>query len=198
MRARRLHGDRLDRGQGVLHPVVQFVDHQFLAFGGQDGVGDVMPLDEDAHDRAGVVADRLVDEVQIARRQQAVGRLLQLHGTLSPLAGLARRQHLVEKIIEALTRQFRQGLADGLSDHVAMADQLTIGAVVQLDHVLRAVQHGDEARRLHEHVQQLSPLRLQPPIVRLNAHGATEHAAADQAVQSRGWVRGPKPPDLTT
>ncbi|MNN81857.1 hypothetical protein D3C81_1987240 [compost metagenome] len=63
-----------------------------------------------------------------------------------------------------------------------MADQLAIGAVVQLDHVLRAVQHRDKARRLHEHVQQLPPLGLQPPIIRLNAQGATEHAAADQAV----------------
>ncbi|MOA27483.1 hypothetical protein D3C78_1483640 [compost metagenome] len=53
---------------------------------------------------------------------------------------------------------------------------------MQLDHVLRAVQHGDKARRLHEHVQQLPPLGLQPPIIRLNAQGATEHAAADQAV----------------
>ncbi|MND60961.1 hypothetical protein D3C80_522040 [compost metagenome] len=156
-----------------------------------------MALDEDAHDLAGVVADRLVDEVEIAGRQRAVGRLLQLHGALPPMKGLSGRQHLVQEVIIALARQLRQGLTDGFPHHVAMADQLAIGAVVQLDHVLGTVQHCDEARRLHEHVQQLPPFSLQPTIVRLDAHGAAEHPAADQAVQRGRGLFGPKSSDLT-
>ncbi|MNX99826.1 hypothetical protein D3C86_1322930 [compost metagenome] len=87
--------------------MVQFVDHQLLTFGGHDRVGDVMPLNEDADDLAAVVADRLIDEVEVAGRQQAVGSLLKLHGALASLEGLARRQHLVEEVVIALTRQFR-------------------------------------------------------------------------------------------
>ncbi|MNS69462.1 hypothetical protein D3C72_1027730 [compost metagenome] len=155
-----------------------------------------MPLDEDADDLSAVVADRLVDEVEIAGRQQAVGRLLQLHGTLASLEGLARRQDLIEEVVIALTRQLRQGLANGFADHVAATNQLAIGAIVQLDDMLRAVQDGDEAWRLHEHVQQLPPFRLQPTIVSLHAHGAADHAAADQAVQGRGVVFRPQPSDL--
>ncbi|MNF13690.1 hypothetical protein D3C80_2156260 [compost metagenome] len=54
-----------------------------------------------------------------------------------------------------------------------------------------AVQHGDEARRIHQHVGELLALGLEALVVGLDFYGPPEHLVADHGVQGGGLVSFP-------
>ena len=70
------------------------------------------------------------------------------------------------------------------ADHVAAADELAIGGIGQLEHVVRSAQHGHEARRLLELLFQRSRMVAQPLArqMLLGHIGADHQHAADAAL----------------
>ncbi|MNI40965.1 hypothetical protein D3C73_952030 [compost metagenome] len=52
--------------------------------------------------------------------------------------------------------------------------------------MVRSVQHGDEARRVHQHVGQLFAFGFEALVVGLDLGGPLKHLAADHGVQGGG------------
>ena len=172
--AQGLGGDRLHRGQGVLHPVIQFVQQELLLLLGPDSIGDVAAFDEDAPRRAAGVEDRLEDEVDEAFLGCGVRRTLQHDAGRGADIGLSRPHHLGEDVGEGLSLEFGHGLHQRPADQGAVADQLLVGVVHQPEGVVRSQQDGHEARRLHEEVAELVGLLDQDEVGLLQFLGALE------------------------
>lgn len=137
-------------GQGVVGGLVADFLRQLV------GLADIVALHEDAADLAGVVQDRLVDEVDVVLHRRTVGLRPQLHRHGAADEGLAGGVHAVEQFEEALALQFGQRVPHRLAEDVAVADQRVVGLVGQFEHVLRAPAHGHEARRLLHQVAQVA------------------------------------------
>ena len=126
-------------------------------------------------DLAGGVLDRLVDEVEEAFLELA-GAALQLHRHGLALVGLATRVDVVQQLEKTLALEFRERLADGLALHFAIADELEIGRIGQLEHMVGIAQHRHHARRLREQLLQalvlLQPMPFVEDVDRRFADGA--------------------------
>ena len=154
-------GGGRDRRQRVAQLVRQHRQELvLLAVGGAQLVldalahGDVAAFHEDALDVALRAADRLVHEVDEALFQRRAGFALDAHRHRMAHERLARLVDLVEQLEEALVRDLGQRLARRLADQLAAADQLQVGLVGDLEHVIRAAQHGEDAGRLLEQAHQ--------------------------------------------
>ena len=113
-------------------------------------VGDVEAVDEQALDRAVRVEDGLVDEVDEALFQRRRGRALQLNLHVGADERGRRVEAVVQQLEEALALDFGQRLAHGQARDLAMADQLQVGLVGELEAMLAARQQRHEAGRLLE------------------------------------------------
>ena len=148
-------------GGGAAQPVEEGEPQRVLAHRrhGALALGDVGALDEDADDRAGRVAHRLVDEVEQALLGRRVRLALQRHRRGMADEALAAAVDLIEQLVEALARDIRQRLADRPADHVAMVDQLAVGGVGDGEDMVRAFQPGHEGGGVLEHLPQPLALR---------------------------------------
>lgn len=118
---------------------------------GQQAVGDVGALHENAEHLAALVAHRLVDEVEEAfsRRRGGRGGGGKRHrGTGERLAAGVQA---IEQRDEALLLGFRQCGGHRLADHLTLADQLGVSLVDQREDMIRAAEHGHETGGLVEH-----------------------------------------------
>ena len=70
----------------------------------------------------------------------------------------------VQEVEVPLGNCIRQGLGDGLANHVAVANELLVRWVRELEPVLRPLKQGDEARCLLEHPGQSITLGVRPEL----------------------------------
>ena len=192
------HGQQIRRDLPGQRAVARALDHlafeiavDGLQFGlarakreiGQAPRGDVHALYEGpGHARA--VDDWLVDEIQIPLHRGLPG--LGLDHEAGPFGRIRTpvTEHPVEQFQIPLGDGLGQGLGDRPTDHVAMvADQALVGRIDVLEHVVGAVEHRHEARRLLEHAAQLLDVGAQAPLVLHLAGdvGGDVEEAADRA-----------------
>jgi len=98
-------------------------------------VGDVENEHEDAVDVARRVAQGLVDEVDGHVFQRLATSAVKLEHRARADMGLAAAGHAVQELQEALVRDFRQRVLDGLADDVAVGDHGQVRGVGELEHV---------------------------------------------------------------
>ena len=146
---------------------------------------DVVALHEDAGDRAVVIEDRLVDEIE----ETLLGLLVRVHSEVDAHAatdeGLAAAGYAVEKIEEALPHHFGQRFADRLADELGPAHQRAVGGIREREDVVGTAEGRDEARRLLEQLAQMLPLLVQRLIDLLHRLGAAEQVGFDEARKGR-------------
>jgi len=94
--------------------------------------------------------ERLVDEVDEALLRLAARRAHEQHGHLTADDGLAGGQHLIEQGEESLVAHLGECISDGQADQVAMADELVVAVVGELEDVMPAAEDGEEGGRLLE------------------------------------------------
>ena len=143
-----------DRGQCVLDPVIQLIDQKALVAFGAHPFRHIRALHEDMRDRAGIVADRLIHEIQKPLLQRRVGRAVQKDRLGHALDGLAGGKHMIQQQDIALPGHFRQRDIDPLADDIAPADQPAVFGVHQFKAMIRSAQHRHEGRRLRKHALQ--------------------------------------------
>uniref|UniRef100_A0A0N4Z8C3 ABC transporter ATP-binding protein n=1 Tax=Parastrongyloides trichosuri TaxID=131310 RepID=A0A0N4Z8C3_PARTI len=136
MGAGRLHGDRLNGGQGVLHAMIELVDHQLLPFGGHDDIRHVMPLNKHADHARVLVPDGLIGEVDVAIGGRSVGRMLQAERALPAHDRFPGLVHVVQEVEMTLLAQLGQGVFDGAAQNVAMIDEPVAGLITKLDDMI--------------------------------------------------------------
>ena len=90
-----------------------------------------MALNEHAADCAAIGDDRLVDKVEVSFVDGSARTMLQLNLRAAADKRFTGPVNLVEQRYETLSRDFRQGFADWLAQHLAIADQRTVGLIDQ-------------------------------------------------------------------
>ncbi len=110
------------------------------------GLGDVITLDEDAGDGTEFVGHRFVDEIEVAQFRCAPGCRAQADWVALGDVAFARLIHLIEALEKMLTDQFGKHLAHRLAKQIAIAGELGVGQVGELETVLGALQDGDKTR----------------------------------------------------
>ncbi len=143
-------------GKGDIGNIVEIADgigqadHRLEPSFDQGALGHVGAFDEDAGDLAGLVHQRLINEIEIARRfGPAIGPVWRKRGAKRAI-GHARIEHLVEQVAIALGDGFRQGFGQGHAGDVAAADQLAIARIGHQVAMLWPIKQGHEGRRLFE------------------------------------------------
>ncbi len=113
-------------------------------------LGDVVAFAEYAGDLAGLVEHGLIDEVEETLDFRSPWSQPQPDRHVVRGMAPARGVDLCEPFEESLALEFRERVPGGLADVVAVAEQLDVGVVDELEDVARLPQDGDEARRLLE------------------------------------------------
>ena len=111
-------------------------------------LGDVAAFGEDAGNPAMSIADRLKDEIDEALFRPPCRIPLQIDGQTAADERLLRFVDLVEQLVEALSSDLRQGLEERLADDLAPADELVLGLVDELEHMVGTAVDDHEARGL--------------------------------------------------
>ncbi len=155
-------------------------------FAGPLGLGDVEAFAEDAADLAGVVEHRGVDEVQQPFAHLSGLRIFQAGGHVMGDGPLAGGVGPVEHFEEALALQFGEGFPDRLAYELSGAEQRPVGLVDELEHMVRAGEGADEARRLRKQAL-LALLLLGCPSRRQDPVGGLHHRA-EHAGHSAGLI----------
>ena len=109
---------------------------------GELAVGDVDADDDDAGDGVVGFAEGLVDEVEVAELERAGGAAGELDGGAVAEEGLAGGVDVVEQGEEALAFGFGDGFANGFAEDVALADEVEVEGVGELEDVVRAARAG--------------------------------------------------------
>ena len=117
-------------------------------------------MDEDAGNGAAALAHGLVDEVHEAAIERFVAGPAQQRRHFATVERLAGAVDVVEDFEKALAFDLGDRLAHGFSDDVALADDLVIQLVGQLEDMIRAAQRTDERGRLFDDGRQLQAFRL--------------------------------------
>jgi hypothetical protein len=142
-----------DRDAGIVEHRVEPPLGRAAGGFGAHRVGDVDPFGEDAGHFAVGAADRLVDEVDEALLGRSVRARQQRRRALADI-GPAALVDLVEQGEIALAFQLRQHFARRAAEIVAFADQPPVGAVDELEDVVRPADDRDQPGRLFEQLAQ--------------------------------------------
>ncbi len=102
---------------------------------GEHAVGDVAALREDAQHGAVIAEEGLIDEVEEALFERRAGLALQARPHAAADERLPVAKDPVEDLEKSLSLDFRKRVAHRLSDQIAMADELQIGFVDEVENV---------------------------------------------------------------
>src|SRR6202789_304106 len=111
------------------------------------GLGDIKPFDENARDGIAFVADRFIDEIEVAKFRPATFLPQQGGGSLMSDVPLAGRVYLIQQFEKTLTFKLRDNFPDRFANEIALSEQTDIRLVDEFERVLRACQDCDEPRR---------------------------------------------------
>ncbi len=93
-----------------------------------------------------------------------VGGRIKVDLDVPPDIGFAAPVHARQHVKEALLDRLGQDVGDGPADRVAMADQLHVSGVGELEHEIGAAKQRHETRRLLEQRREPFPLARGPPL----------------------------------
>jgi hypothetical protein len=165
LRARGLGVDPRGVGRGALP--LALVEKALHLAPGDHLLRHVGAVGDDPGARPARLDEREVREVQEPFLRRGAGGAGELHRDLAADEGLARPQHAVQQIHEALRHHLGERGAHRLPQHLAVPHELEVRVVRQLEDVLRPAQHRQERGRLLEDVLQplpLHPQRAQQPV----------------------------------
>ena len=120
--------------------------------------GNVSSVRDDPHALAVCLDERLVDEIEVDLLDRPSRLLLEGDGDLAADVRLAGAVHPVEELDEPLVAHLGERLGHRLPNDHTVADELEIGVVDELEHVVLATEHSEKRRRLGEDPAQ-PPLR---------------------------------------
>ena len=156
---------RQDGGERIAQLVAEHRDELVLrtirALGVAAGVGQLGHVGGDHDDPVGLaiaVDHRLIHELEERLLRRSAGSAIQQDPPGAAGERLSRSPHLVEELLDALVRQFRQRFEDRLAKDGTVCDELEVRVVRKLVGVVRSPQDRDGDRRLPEDLGK--PLRV--------------------------------------